>query len=255
MDEGFTKYIQNKALLKIAPTLYSELSQKAFSRYEKLAQSGEEEPQTTHSDRYETNAAYHIASYAKGELFLIQLEYIIGREKLEQSLKEYFEIWKFKHPTPADFKRIVTRVSGIHLEWYFNDWTQTTKTIDYAVADVRDENNTTWVSLKRIGEMPMPIELKVEYRDSTSEVFYIPFRLMRGAKQFHDPKTKVTQLKNWAWSNESYKLKIERPLSSIKNIYIDTEERVADLDNSNNYHDNSLGISKQVKSRKAKSKK
>ena len=101
-----------------------------------LIKSGKEQPQTTHSDRYEFNSAYSIAAYSKGSIFLSQLGYIIGQDKLMETLKKYYTDFKFKHPTPNDIKRTAEKVSGLQLDWYLMDWTQTTNTIDYAIQEV-----------------------------------------------------------------------------------------------------------------------
>ena len=90
-------------------------------------------------------------------MFLSQLEYIIGAENVAKGLKKYFTDFSFKHPTPNDIKRSMEKVSGIHLDWYLNEWIQTTHTIDYGVKTV----NGTEVTLERIGQMPMPVDVEV----------------------------------------------------------------------------------------------
>ena len=65
-----------------------------------------------------------------------QLGYIIGFDNLIKTLQEYYSEWKFKHPQPNDFRRIAERVSGLQLQWYLTDWTQTTNKIDYALDEV-----------------------------------------------------------------------------------------------------------------------
>jgi hypothetical protein len=67
------------------------------------------------------------------------------------------------NPTPNDIKRSAERVSGANLDWYLVDWAQTTNTIDYGIKAVTENGNQTTVSLERIGRMPMPIDLLVEY--------------------------------------------------------------------------------------------
>jgi hypothetical protein len=52
------------------------------------------------------------------------------------------------HPT-NDFKRVAERVSGILIDWYLVDFTQTTNTIDYAVAALEDENGNAAITLER----------------------------------------------------------------------------------------------------------
>ncbi|MBL4745588.1 MAG: M1 family metallopeptidase [Flavobacteriaceae bacterium] len=222
MDEGFTDYISDKCIYQLFNKDPKILFRSAYQSYDYLANSHYQEPLTTHGDRYDTNMAYGIASYSMGTLFLSQLEYIIGAENVATSLKKYFDDFKFTHPTPNDFKRVAEKVSGIQLEWYLNEWTQTTHKIDYAVVSVMERR----VHLKRIGTMPMPIDLTVQYTDGTSENYYIPLRMMRGEKQ-----TKATQLKDWAWAMPNYTFTASK---IIKSITIDPLEKTADINRVNN---------------------
>jgi hypothetical protein len=48
-------------------------------------------------------------------------------------------------------------------------------TIDYGIKAVTDNGDKTTVSLERIGRMPMPIDLLVEYTDGTTESFMFPY--------------------------------------------------------------------------------
>ena len=73
-----------------------------------------------------------MAAYSKGEVLLAQLGYVIGNEVRDRALKNYFELWKFKHPTSSDFKRVMERESGIELDWYFEYFENSTHTIDYS---------------------------------------------------------------------------------------------------------------------------
>lgn len=222
MDEGFTSYISDKCMDALFDKNDTDIFKRSYEAYYYLVNSGKQEPLSTHGDRYDTNMAYGIAGYSLGTLFLNQLEYIIGKDNLSTSIKKYFDDFKFTHPTPNDFKRVAERVSGIQLEWYLNEWTQTTHTIDYAVTAVRD----TEISLKRIGKMPMPIDLTVEYTDGTSENYYIPLRMMRGTKP-----SDATIIKNWAWAIPTYTFKASK---TIKSVEIDPKNFMADIDKENN---------------------
>jgi hypothetical protein len=70
------------------------------------------------------------------------------------------------------------------------DWTQTLNTIDYGIKMVTENGEKTTVSLERIGLMPMPIDLLVEYTDGTMESFYIPLRQMHYEKENPMPAVK-----------------------------------------------------------------
>ncbi|WP_289058139.1 M1 family metallopeptidase [uncultured Flavobacterium sp.] len=235
MDEGFTTYIEDSALNELKGDK-KEVNPFVgnYKAYYSLVNSGKEQPQTTHGDRYDENRPYSISSYVKGSLFLSQLEYVIGKENVDATLKRYFNDFKFKHPTPNDIKRTAERVSGAELDWYLVDWTQTTNTIDYGIKDVVDNAGKTTISLERIGRMPMPIDLKVDYTDGTSETFYIPLRMMNFIKPNPNPNEKRTVLEDWAWAQQNYSFTIEKNKTSIKKITIDPSGLMADVKQTNN---------------------
>lgn len=222
MDEGFTSYISNKAENAILKEGKENPHTGSYRGYRMIVNRGYEESLSTHADRYHTNWAYGTASYSKGNIFLSQLEYVIGSENVAKGLKKYFADFSFKHPTPNDIKRSMEKVSGVHLDWYLNEWTQTTHTIDYAVKSV--ENKT--ITLERIGQMPMPIDVEVTYTDGSTESFNIALEMMRGNKP-----TRATILKDWGWAYPTYSFEVKK---EVKSVVIDKSGLMADIDLSNN---------------------
>jgi hypothetical protein len=236
MDEGFTTYVSDLAENEFATNKVANPFQGNYKAYYNLVDSGKEQPQTTHGDRYEENRPYSISSYVKGSIFLSQLNYVIGKDKLAETIKRYFHDFKFKHPTPNDIKRSAERVSGANLDWYLVDWTQTLNTIDYGIKAVADNGDKTTVSLERIGLMPMPIDLLVEYTDGTMESFYIPLRQMHYEKENPMPAVKRTVLSDWTWAASNYDFTIGKSKSTIKKITIDPSGLMADVKQENNVY-------------------
>ena len=237
MDEGFTTFIEDTAINELSDKKEENPFVSSYNAYTKLVNSGKEQPLTTHADRFDENRSYSTASYIKGELFLTQLEYLLGRKNLEKTIKRFYNEFKFKHPTPNDIKRTAERVSGALLDWYLVDWAQTTNTIDYAITNVEsatDGVQKTGVSLERIGRMPMPIEIEVEYTNGTKENFYIPLRMMNFEKENPTPNIKRTVLKDWAWGNPKYFFEIDKSKTTIKKITIDQSGLMADVKRENN---------------------
>ncbi len=242
MDEGFTTYIEEWVLNELAEKKATNPFEGNYKAYYFLVKSGKEQPLSTHSDRYDENRSYSIASYVKGSLFLSQLGYIIGENNLDKTLKKYYQDFKFKHPTPNDIKRTAERVSGAELDWYLTDWTQTTNTIDYGIKDVAEDLGyngiNTLITLERIGRTPMPIDIVVEYKDGSQESYYIPLRMMHFEKE--NPSRSVgteikrTVLKNWAWAESQYVFSIPKSKSNIKKITIDPSGLMADVKQDNN---------------------
>ena len=237
MDEGFTSYIEDLALNEVANTKVINPFESTYNAYYKLVESGKEQAQTTHADRYDENRPYSISSYSKGEIFLSQLEYLIGKENVEKTLKRYFQEFKFKHPTPNDIKRTAERVSGANLDWYLSDWTTTTNTIDYGFKEVTENGDKTTIALKRIGRIPMPMDILVEYADGTRESFYIPLRMMSFEKENPNPEIKRTILGGWTWAYPTYEFSISKPKTNIISITIDPSGLMADVNSENNYYE------------------
>ena len=232
MDEGFTSYISNLAMQKVLPPKTPENPfEDAYNNYIYLAKSGKEQPLTTHADRYDVNMAYGIGAYSKGEVFLAQLGYLIGQENLKKTIKRYYSDYKFTHPTPNDIKRVAEKISGANLDWYLNEWAQTTNTIDYAIKEVALETNTK-VTLVRKGRMPMPLDIIVEYTDGSKEFFYIPNTLMRWEKPNPYSQINSTVLKGWDWAYPTYSFEISK--TNIKSITIDPEQHMADINKEDN---------------------
>jgi len=237
MDEGFTTYVEDFTINELSGNRVENPFKGNYTAYYKLVESGKEQPQTTHGDRYDENRPYSISSYVKGSIFLSQLAYVIGQENLVKTIKRYYHDFKFKHPTPNDIKRTAERVSGANLDWYLVDWTETANTIDYGIKDVKENGDSTKISLERIGRMPMPIDLTVEYTDGTTESFYIPLRMMSFEKENPNPSVKRTVLNDWAWAESNYDFNISKAKSTIKRISIDPSGLMADVRQANNVYE------------------
>jgi aminopeptidase N len=237
MDEGFTSFIEDLGLNELAAKKSANPFSGAIKSYINLANSGKEHPLSTHGDRYDENRSYSIASYSKGEVFLVQLQYLIGKENLMKTLRRYYDEFKFKHPTPNDIKRTAERVSGANLDWYLTDWTKTLNTIDYGIKEVTENEGSTKISLERIGRMPMPIDLLIEYTDGSKESFYIPLRMMSFEKANPTPEISRTVLRDWTWGDPNYSFNISKAKDKIKKITIDPSGLMADVKSDNNSYE------------------
>ncbi|WP_395050582.1 M1 family metallopeptidase [Flavobacterium sp.] len=241
MDEGFATYIEYLALNEIAVKKEENPFKETYLAYYKLVESGKEQPQTIPGDYYDENRLYSTASYYKGSIFLSQLEYVIGKENVNKTLKRYFQDFKFKHPTPNDIMRTAERVSGANLDWYLTNWTQTINTIDYGITCLREGADNKGlgaiITLERFGRMPMPIDILVEYTDGTKESFYIPLRMMNFEKVNSNPAVKRTVLNDWAWAYPTYEFSISRNKTEIRKITIDPSGLMADVKQADNTYE------------------
>lgn len=255
MDEGFTEWatdrveeyyrqqVSRKTLLNNSEALRKSdsaamappaLHQQIYTGYLNLAKSGREEPMTTHADHYNTNYAYSNAAYSKGGVFMEQLGYIVGSDARDRILLEYYRLWRFKHPNVNDFIRVAEKVSNIKLDWYREYWINTTKTIDYGIDSLYEANGSTSIRLKNIGLMPMPVDVKITFRDGTSEWHYVPLNLMFGEKPSEEGQEGRKVYEEWRWTHPTYEITTSRHLTDVVTVEIDPSYRMADINRKDN---------------------
>lgn len=252
MDEGFTDWatdrveqfydvqqkrrsITDAAQLRTLDTLgIANMHAGAYRAYIGLAKSGREEPMTTHADHYNTNYAYSTAAYTKGSVFVEQLGYIVGADVRDRIMLEYYRQWRFKHPNPNDFIQVAEKVSNIKLDWYKMYWVGTTKTIDYSIDSLYEGGGATNIRLARIGQMPMPVDVKITFKDGTSEWHYVPLNLMYGAKPAEAGQQPRKVYEAWRWTHPTYEVQTTRRLTDIVAVEIDPSQRMADVERKNN---------------------
>jgi hypothetical protein len=259
MDEGFTSYAEdlvnrfytgksgiayyeealkrrpdNKELKDLVEHILPQDHSSGYDGYFRLVQSDLEEPMTTHADYFNTNYAYSSAAYSKGEVFLEQLGYIVGANIRDKILLEYYRLWRFKHPNVNDFIKVAEDVSGIELDWYQMYFINSTKTIDYGIDSLWEENGVSKIRLKRNGFMPMPIDLQLTFKDGSTQMHYIPLNLMYGEKPAENSAEKRWIHEPWKWTHPTNIIEFKNRLIDLKKVEIDPGKRMADVNRKNN---------------------
>lgn len=231
MDEGFTQFATNVMEDIIFEVNAVNPQEGEYNGFRRLYKSGFMEPMTTHSDHFKRNGAYSTSAYSRGAVFLQQLKYIVGEENFTRGMLRYFDTWKFKHPHPYDFIRIMEKVSGAELDWYLDLYMGTIQVTDYAISAVYEKDGKTQVQLSRIGEFPMPLLIQIT-TGSGNELHYIPIDLLRCDGPFDYTKVKLHA--DWPWVYQSYTLELSMPVNNIKQMVIDPNGWMADIEPSNN---------------------
>jgi aminopeptidase N len=253
LDEGFTQFLTIRALEKLGKTrklhspdpsgLIERNLRRDPIRYESAYDSYIENALTsagvtlnTHSDMFLTRQGYgqeYRQVYNKTAVMLFNLQYTLGDELFASTIKEYFRRWSFCHPYLDDFRLTVNQYTNTNLNWFFDQWLETTKTIDYSIRSVEKVKGKGNYVLKfhRRGMMQMPLDFTVTCRDDSVYEYHIP-------NTDFVKKTRATVLPKWTgWNryNRSYDVSIHVS-DKIRNVVIDSSRRLADLNLYNNSH-------------------
>jgi hypothetical protein len=195
---------------------------------------GEEVTLNTHSDDFNGAVRHgggYGAVYTKTAAMLKNLEYVLGRALFDKCMQHYFEQWKFAHPYPEDFRNSIIQYSNIDLNWFFDQWIETTKKIDYKIGRVKrgDKKGEYLIKFIRKGDMQMPIDFTVLDKNDSAYHYYIP-------NTWFEKPVKSNVLPRWiGWGKvkPSYVAKVQIA-EKLKNVIIDPSRRLADVDMMNN---------------------
>lgn len=259
LDEGFTQFLTAWGLTKLEgdtvnkkpkklrgklayyPYTYRDL--RNYYRYVHAALNENELPLNTHSNDF-NNAIHHEGGYGmvyyKTATMLYSLQYVLGDTLFSNTMKNYFDQWKFAHPYFDDFRTSVIRYTKVDLNWFFDQWLETTKKLDYGIEGIKKLNgrDSFSVKLKRNGEMQMPIDFTVTAKDDTKQTYHIP-------NTWFEKETEAITLDKWyGWGNwnKTYDAHIQVP-SGIKTVELDTSKRLADIYAIDNYKTRGLPLS------------
>lgn len=236
MDEGFTNYAaaRNWGFLN-KDTSSDQTFKTDYNDYFTLTKIRDiQEPMTTFADYFSTNIGYSLTSYSKGSVFLSQLGYIVGQSALDNILLEYYHEWRFKHPNADDFFRVAENVSNIQLDWYQDFWIRSIKKVDYGIDSLWEVNGKTKIRLRMLGQVPMPIDVLLQFKDGSKELAYIPLYSMFGIKPEENKNIPRYVYESWKWTSPVYEFEINHKLTDLTLIEIDASHRMADVNRKNN---------------------
>ena len=184
MDEGFNTFIDlANAANYFKGTPYGDsIEVHPLHLYPDHAIAGQEQPLITKP--VEVRDLFWIG-YQKPALMMQMLRHeVLGKERFDPAFREYLRTWAFKHPTPADFFRIMRDQSGMELDWFWRGWVMTTARLDQSVDSVRFAGGRSSIHLSNRGTMVMPAELKLIFTDGRTETVRLPVEMWNLGSRF-----------------------------------------------------------------------
>jgi peptidase M1-like protein len=209
MDEGFNTFIDLAGAADyFAGTAYGDsIEVHPLHLYPDNAKQGQEQPLI--SRPVEVKNLFWVG-YQKPALMLQTLRYeVLGKERFDRAFREYIRVWAYKHPTPADFFRLMRDASGVDLDWFWHDWIFTTARLDQAV----DSVGAGKVFLSNRGTMTLPLEMDIGYSDGSTERVRLPVEMWNLGPRF------------------GYRVKDGR---TVRRVVVDPRRALPDVDRRNN---------------------
>lgn len=251
LDEGFTQFLTawglegidgDTQLVDVPKSRYvAKYTQPKLAREENVYVSYQRDavrdrlpPIDVHSDEFEHERHHGSGGYGhvyfKTAAMLYNLQYVLGDSLFLSTMQCYFAQWRMCHPYPEDMRQSFISCSGVDLNWFFDQWINTDKRIDYAVVGVERQlkDDGQVIHLRRKGSLHMPIDLQVIARDGRHYDLHIP-------NTWFEKRTPAKVLPRWIGYDElqrDYFARVDIP-SGIEQVRIDTTNRLGDYNKLN----------------------
>lgn len=260
LDEGFTQFLTAWGLRRIdgeyavqTPPkskyrrMFSEpvniLDRNVLNAYTMDALNQNEVSINTHSDDFNSGLGHgggYRQVYYKTASMLYNLQYVLGDSLFHSAFKNYFHQWRFAHPYFEDLRNSFIQYTHVDLNWFFDQWMETTKTIDYGITGIRKgkgQDNFN-IRFRRRGQMHMPVDFTVTAKDGKQYSYTIPNTWFAKSSD----NTVLPKWYGWGKMNEKYTANVIVP-SGIRSVQIDTSYRLADIYAMDNYKTRGLPFS------------
>jgi aminopeptidase N len=213
MDEGFNTFIDLAGAARyFTGTAYGDsIEVHPLHLYQDHALPGQEQPLIARpvevKDLFWTG-------YQKPALMMQTLRYeVLGKERFDHAFREYIKAWAYRHPTPADFFRLIRDASGMDLDWFWRDWVFSVARLDQAVDSVGTADGREKIFLSNRGTMTLPLEMDVSYADGSTERIRLPVEMWNQGARF------------------AYRVRGGKP---VRGVVVDPRGVFPDIDRTNN---------------------
>jgi len=140
--------------------------------YMLMARKNLDQPLTTPNDSLIKFNQKIVNTYKAG-LGLAYLADYIGQERVDQSIKEFYETYKLREVKPSDFRRILDAHSDKDISWFFNSYVSSNRRIDFKIRKVEKFDDSLKVTIKNKTGTNVPISLFGIHNDSVVSQYWL----------------------------------------------------------------------------------
>ncbi|EFM09616.1 Peptidase M1 membrane alanine aminopeptidase [Paenibacillus curdlanolyticus YK9] len=169
LDEGFTSYAEDKVM----ETEYGVLPNLALES----SYMTDPAPLKQLSWSYQSHDHYAENVYMRAKLVLVGIEKLAGDKAMQKIMRTYFQKYKFKHPSTADFERIVEQVTKANWSDYFRQYVYGDEMADFAIESITVDSAKladgspafeSAVKVRRLGGSYGPVPVQFRFTDGTT---------------------------------------------------------------------------------------
>lgn len=151
----------------------------------------------------------NIANAYKAGVGLKYLEDFLGDQTVRESISEFYSTYKLKPVTNEDFAAMLQKNAQKDIQWFFDEYVQTNKKIDFKISGHEKEQDSLNVTIKNLRNNEMPVSL---YGLREGKVVYKTW-----VEKVRDTKT------------------VKIPRDDIQRLALNYEQKIPEFNQRNNY--------------------
>jgi len=220
-DEGFNTFINTFSEARRFPERGDQMARAGDERgeEEKAESIGVDIPIELQADRVPPQLL-GLNSYDKPSVGLQLLrQEILGPDAFDDAFRTYIRRWAFKHPSPNDFFRTMSDVSGQQLDWFWREFWLNNYRFDQAVDTVvvtqQADTERAIVVYGNRARGVLPIIARFTFSDGSTEEHRYPALV-------------------WSMNSTHYVRHYEFAGKRLIKIELDPDHRLIDIDRANN---------------------
>ncbi len=168
VDEGLTTFLPMETEAALESDYYT--MEHIIRRYNILAGSFEDIPLSVSASQTR-GKTYENYSYIRSSVAFHMLENYVGRDTFRLAIRNFAEIWKYKHPTPYDLLAVIKSTSHRDIDWFIDLWFFGSGFPDLAIGDVTKMGNKIKVEVQKLGSFPVPVLVEMQFLNGEKEIF------------------------------------------------------------------------------------
>lgn len=169
IDEGLTTYLPMETEEALGSDYYT--MEHVVRKYNNMAGTFEDIPFSVPASQTR-GESYINYSYIRSSLAFYMLENYIGRDTFRLAIRNFADIWQYKHPTPYDLLAVIKKTSNRDIDWFIDPWFFGFGYPDLAIGEVEITGKKIKVEILKLGLFPVPVVLEMHFLSGEKELFY-----------------------------------------------------------------------------------
>jgi len=99
-------------------------------------------------------------NYMRPAVMLRFLQHYIGEEKMDSIMQQFYNEWKFRHPSPKDFRYYFDLHLDENMDWFFDNVFTNTTSIDFGIKKIKNQ-----FQVQNLGDFNSPYEIAYYNKD------------------------------------------------------------------------------------------